>query len=397
MSDPKFLPKILVADGEDENLTLMEEILVANGYEVIKAKTGWEAFDIALEEQPDLILLEILMPEMDGYDACVKLKADPSTKEIPVIFVTSKTEEINETVGFESGAVDYIRKPISIPVLLARVKNHLSIRETREELLELLSKSLLGSIQVLYDILYIIDPAFHGMLPRIRHYVENIANYLNLPDSWQLELSIMLSHIGSDDIPSEILQKIKAGKLLSEAGNKMYDMHPKIAWDLISKLPDLGISIKMIGNQKLLLDKNKKIQDRPLSDVVELGRQLLRVVIDYDKLVASGITANEALASMYKKKGVYAPALLYALEAIYKNDQKRSVEKLLFDELKEGHVLIEDLYTKSGALIIKKGRKLTENTITMLRPFATTQGFKEPIIVKRNLSPLDPGQIGFLI
>ena len=127
MSDPESRPKILVADDEDTILSLMEKLLVSNGYDVFKAKNGWQAFEIALEIRPNLILLDILMPEMDGYDACVKLKDHPLTKEIPVIFVTGKLDEINETLGFEYGAVDYIRKAISTSVVLARVKTHHAI------------------------------------------------------------------------------------------------------------------------------------------------------------------------------------------------------------------------------------------------------------------------------
>jgi class 3 adenylate cyclase len=83
---------------------------------------------------PDLVLLDIKMPEMDGYEVCRRLKADPSTREIPVIFLTAMTEVEDETTGFVVGAVDYIHKPFSPPVVLARVQTHLNLRETREQL-----------------------------------------------------------------------------------------------------------------------------------------------------------------------------------------------------------------------------------------------------------------------
>jgi len=83
---------------------------------------------------PDLILLDVMMPEMDGYEVCTKLKADPSTRDIPVIFLTAKTEAEDETRGFGVGAVDYIHKPFSPPVVMARVQTHLNLRETREQL-----------------------------------------------------------------------------------------------------------------------------------------------------------------------------------------------------------------------------------------------------------------------
>lgn len=83
---------------------------------------------------PDLILLDIMIPEIDGYVACVKLKSHPMTKPIPVNFVTSQTDEINETLGYEYGSVDYIRKPISPSILVTRVKTHLALYAARLQL-----------------------------------------------------------------------------------------------------------------------------------------------------------------------------------------------------------------------------------------------------------------------
>jgi hypothetical protein len=88
---------------------------------------------------------------------------------------------------------------------------------------------------------------------------------------------------------------------------------------------------------------------------------------------------------------------LDALEAVAKVEQKGDVQLLMFKELQEGHVLKQDLYTKSGALVVKKGKVMTTNTITLLRPFADTQGIEEPIKVTRGVSSLDSGQIGILI
>ena len=384
MNDSKPLPTILVVDDEDINLLLLEELLSTNDYNVIKAKNGWEAFDRVLEEQPDLILLDILMPEMDGYDACVKLKDHPKTKEIPVIFVTSKTEEVNETLGFEYGAVDYIRKPISPSVVLARVKTHLEIREAKIQLQELLSKTLLGTVRILNDILTFIDPAFHSMISRLKRYVRDISSYLDLSDRWRLELAAMLSHIGCVVIPRETLEKINSGKVVSEVEQNMFDMHPKVAQDLLSKIPRLKSVAVMIGKQRIPVDPNQLMQDLSQWDPVDLGGQMLKTVIDYDRMLTSGLSAEEALSEMRGKKEGYLPLLLDALEAVAKIDRDKDVQQVMFRELQEGHILMEDLYTKSGALIVKKGRELTANTLTLLLPFAQTGGIKEPIMVKQN-------------
>ena len=120
---------ILVVDDTPDNLHLMSSLL--NGiYRIKIANSGSKALKIAAADlPPDLILLDIMMPEMDGYEVCRRLKLNPKTMNIPVIFLTSKAEVADEAKGLELGAADYITKPISPPIVLARVKNHLALHE----------------------------------------------------------------------------------------------------------------------------------------------------------------------------------------------------------------------------------------------------------------------------
>src|SRR5215472_5839848 len=123
---------ILVVDDSPDNLTLMSQLL-KDLYKVKVANSGERALKVArAEHPPDLILLDIMMPVMSGYEVCQQLKADASTAEIPVIFLTAMTETEDEKKGFELGAVDYITKPISPPIVLARVKAHLHIKATAD-------------------------------------------------------------------------------------------------------------------------------------------------------------------------------------------------------------------------------------------------------------------------
>src|SRR5436189_4607286 len=127
---------ILVVDDTPENLQLVHGLL-KDDYRVKVAKRGEAALKIAATlPVPDLILLDIMMPVMEGYEVCKKLKADPVTAEIPVIFLTAKVEIEDEEQGFAVGAVDYITKPISPPILKARVRTHLMLKGARDYLKE---------------------------------------------------------------------------------------------------------------------------------------------------------------------------------------------------------------------------------------------------------------------
>ncbi len=126
--------KVLVVDDEPMNINLLVELLKPH-YKVMAAKNGELALKAAKSTAPpDLVLLDIMMPEMDGYEVCRRLKEDIETKDIPVVFVTAMGETDDETKGLELGAVDYITKPISPPIVLARVKTHLALRQSMQAL-----------------------------------------------------------------------------------------------------------------------------------------------------------------------------------------------------------------------------------------------------------------------
>lgn len=124
---------ILVVDDTPENIDVLVGIL-KDKYKVRAALNAEQAFKAIAKNRPDLILLDIMMPEVDGYEVCRRLKEDPETKSLPVIFLTAKAEVEDEIKGFALGAVDYITKPISPPVVLARVVTHLSLKRARVSL-----------------------------------------------------------------------------------------------------------------------------------------------------------------------------------------------------------------------------------------------------------------------
>jgi two-component system, NarL family, sensor histidine kinase BarA len=130
----KPVGKILIVDDEPSSITLLVRLLQPY-YRLAVAKDGEEGLRIAAgEDPPDLILLDVIMPGQDGYATCRGLKANPATREIPVIFLTIKSEVEAETLGLELGAVDYIAKPVSPPILLARVRTHLSLHRMQRDL-----------------------------------------------------------------------------------------------------------------------------------------------------------------------------------------------------------------------------------------------------------------------
>ncbi len=124
---------VLIVDDEPLNIEIAAAALESD-YEIIFATSGHAALEQAAVEKPDLILLDVMMPDVDGYEICRRLKADSVTRDIPVIFITARSDDSDETKGLDLGAVDYITKPIRPPIVKARVRNHVALKQYRDAL-----------------------------------------------------------------------------------------------------------------------------------------------------------------------------------------------------------------------------------------------------------------------
>ena len=231
-------PTVLIVDDTPENLTLMNGLL-GPVYETMVANNGERALKLALSATPpDLVLLDIMMPGMDGYEVCQRLKADPRTHHVPVIFLTAKTEIDDEQKGFDVGAVDYITKPISAPIVMARIKTQLALKAAADFLrdqnayLESEVARRTREVQMVQDVTIMAmaslaetrDNETGNHLRRTQNYVKVLAKKLQghpkfagvLTDEVveMLYKSAPLHDIGKVGIPDAIL--LKPGKLTPE-------------------------------------------------------------------------------------------------------------------------------------------------------------------------------------
>lgn len=198
---------ILVVDDEPGNLALLRLIL-APEYPLVFARNGREALLATAKHGPALILMDIQMPEMDGYTTCRRLKADPATENIPVIFVTDLAEIGDETAGFAAGGVDYIVKPVSPPIVRARVRTHLSLVTASQ-----LEKSYHDAIFMLGEASEFKDADTGAHIWRMAGYSAALAGACgwSAEACKQLRLAAPLHDIGKLGIPDAILNK--PGKL----------------------------------------------------------------------------------------------------------------------------------------------------------------------------------------
>lgn len=211
---------ILIVDDIPDNIEVLRWVLL-NDYQVMAATNGVKALQRAQKSpKPDLILLDINMPGLDGYEVCRKLKSDPRTSKIPVIFLTTKGEADDEKLGLDLGAVDYIHKPIKPPIVTARVRTHLELYDqkrqldiTVEERTSELQETRLEITQRLGRAAEFKDNETGLHVIRMSHYARLIAEALGVGSEW----SDMIYHaspmhdVGKIGIPDKIL--LKPGKL----------------------------------------------------------------------------------------------------------------------------------------------------------------------------------------
>ena len=306
---------ILVVDDTPDNLTLMSGLLKDN-YRVKIANNGARALKIAESDAPpDLILLDIMMPEMDGYEVCRRLKADVKTRDIPVIFLTAKTEVVDETHGFELGASDYITKPISPPIVLARVETHLAIKRVQDFLKDKNSFLAAEVNKRTAEIMAIQDVTINAMaslaetrdnetgnhIRRTQRYVKVLAEKLRfnpryahfLNDDKTIELlfkSAPLHDIGKVGIPDRIL--LKPGRFEPEEFEIM-KTHTTLGRDAILQAEkDLGMEMPFLKYAKEIAYGHQEKWDgsgypEGLSgDDIPISARLMAVADVYDALIS---------------------------------------------------------------------------------------------------------------
>ena len=265
-------PCILVVDDTPENLRLLHELLKRD-YRVKLASSGRKAIEIArTAPQPDLILLDIMMPEMDGYATCAQLKAQPETRETPIIFLTALTSPEDEELGITLGAVDYISKPFSPSVVLARIRNHLNQKamadflRSKHDYLERIIAERTRQIQAVQDATILAmaslaearDYETGNHIRRTQHYVRVLAEqlaphprfaaFLSRADIEILFKSAPLHDIGKVGIPDHIL--LKPGRLNVEEFEIM-KRHAVIGRDAIEQAEkELGAPLDFLAVAK---------------------------------------------------------------------------------------------------------------------------------------------------
>ena len=329
---------VLVVDDTPANVSLLNNIL-KDSYRTKIATNGEKALAIAnSNEPPDIILLDIMMPDMDGYEVCERLKAQGKTQDIPIVFLTAKVTEEDETRGLSLGAVDYITKPISPPIVLERVKNHLLLKEARDvlkqqnEVLEAKVQERTQKLGELQDVAMEAmgalaesrDPETGNHIRRTQLYVQllaeklkdhpRFASYLTPEQITLLSKAAPLHDIGKVGIPDAIL--LKPGKLTDEEFETM-KRHTTIGRDAIvaaeSKLSEpsefLTVAKEIAYSHQEKWD-GSGYPEALAGDAIPISARLMAIADVYDALISRRVYKppfphEKAIAIMTDGRGTH--------------------------------------------------------------------------------------------
>jgi putative two-component system response regulator len=240
MSEDIAGKRVLIVDDISQNIKVLGEALRGE-YIISFAKDGRRAIELARSDTPpDLILLDIMMPDMDGYEVCSELKNHPDTRDIPIIFITAKSDVEDETKGFGFGAVDYITKPINPTIVQARVRTHIELKLHRDNLEDLIRHRTRELEDTRLEIIYRLaraaefrDNETGQHVRRLSHYCSLLAQAAGLSkERCELIFHASSMHdVGKIGIPDNILQK--PGKL-DPGERQIMENHARIGADLLS-------------------------------------------------------------------------------------------------------------------------------------------------------------------
>ncbi|HTA45237.1 MAG TPA: response regulator [Bryobacteraceae bacterium] len=378
---------IMIVDDNPANLKLLESMLHSHGYRVRSFPRGRLALAAADHDPPDLVLLDINMPEMDGYEVCGKLKGNQHLADIPVIFLSALNAVEDKVRGFQTGAVDYIPKPFQFEEVRARVEAHVKLRRAQQAERDLLERTLGGTVRTFWELIQLSSPLLALRSSAVRDIAMRITQQIGISEPWQYDLAATLCLVGCIALPDEVFQKAHCGQVLTPEEDQMFCAHPERGAALLSNIPRLEKVAEMIRNQHR--------HDTPESLGLEAsqGARMLHLALQLDGRIYRGLPASAALDDL-KTTHRFDVRMLEALDGYAPSRPELDVRRLPIRDLRPGMMLEDDFCSQNGKILVfKAGTVLTELWIERIRNFAGGE-LQQLIAVRVPKRPTGPQHSG---
>ncbi|MBW1959068.1 MAG: response regulator [Deltaproteobacteria bacterium] len=372
--------KILAVDDEKNILNAIQRQMRKQFH--VETAPGPEQGLAAVKQRGPyaVVISDLRMPKMDGIQFLARVRElAPDTVRV----MLTGNADLNTAIQAvnEGNIFRFLTKPCAPEILAKVIQTGIEQYRLITAERELLQKTLKGSINVLTKVLSLVNPEAFGRSSRIKRYVKQVADKLELPDIWRLELAAMLSQIGCVIFPEGSLKKLCRGKNLTGEETQLFDMHPMIASDLLSDIPRMQKIAEIIRYQEKHFDGTGNPKDTRQGKEIPLGARILKVALDFDLMEAKGVFKRRAIRQLKSRSGWYDPFVLDVFEEIVDDETLYIEREVMFDELKTDMILNEDIRTSKGRLLITRGQEVSDILLNRLKNFARTAGIQEPIKV----------------
>lgn len=355
--------KVLLVD-DDRNLLDSFNRQFRNRINLVTAASGEDAIQALTYDGPFAVVIsDMQMPNMDGLEFLIKVRM-MSQDTVRVMLTGNATLQVAISAINDGNIYRFLQKPVPIGVLFETMIDGIQHYRMVTAEKEILNKTLKGAVNLLADILGLVNPASFSRASRIKRNVRYMATELQLPDVWSYELAAMLSQLGCITMPSEVMEKIAAGKEISEQEQQQFNKHPEIGARLLQHVPRFETIAAMVEQQSASPEEIEIDAVLTQEQKGILGGQILKVALRYDDLVSLGRSSDSAIAQLKGHPDIYAPALVQALIA-GKGGASFEVKTLPITKLRPGMILDEDIRSVSGTLLVAKGQELS--TAVLLR------------------------------
>ena len=307
--------KILLVD-DDPNILAAYKRQLRRPFHIEVALGGEQGLEAVDSQGPfAVVVTDMRMPIIDGIQflTMVKERAPDTVRMMITGYADLQTaiDAVNEGNIFR-----FLTKPCPpetlAKTLRAGIEQYRLITAGRQ----LLEDTFVGAVRVLTEILGMVNPAAFSRASRIKGYVKDIAENLQLPDLWQFELAATLSQIGCITLPPDICDKIYAGASLSVDEQRIFSSHPSVGYKLLANIPRLEPVAQMIKGQLQRSSYSDNLAPESTREMITLGSQILKVALDFDQLVAQGLSRKSALSELRGRPAMYNPKVVAALERL---------------------------------------------------------------------------------
>jgi putative two-component system response regulator len=407
-------PTVLVVDDNPENLAVLSAVLRPD-YRVRVATDGAKAIAIVESaDPPDLVLLDVMMPGMSGFEVCRRLKASPARRDVPIVFVTALGDVEDERQGLELGAIDYLTKPVSPAIVGARVANHLELARARaalaaqNALLEAkvadrtadlvrandeLKQSYLETIDLAYAVMSESDDRLGEHCKRVASYARSIARRMGLDDERVFDVYVagLMHDLGLVSVHGDELLRLLRLRTATERDEPLYFAHPYVNLRVLLTSARFTRTATIIAAHHERLD-GSGFPEGLRGDDIPLESRIVAVADRWDVLTQLGPTTDAATPDFPTFAAVHQaqldPEVLDAFrdELAFGDPFSRTVARDL-EALAPGAVVARTIRTRTGAILLRAGTTLRRDHLQNLARFAARDDVALPIVVFRDPGP----------